>query len=436
MAFVSVLRKVQLARDSAESPTLGDGNGRDGGLALIGRDALRLTGATAEPKSFDDFDLRLGDLMRGERATLGKSLLDVQRELKIKASYIAAIENADPTAFETQGFIAGYVRSYARYLGMDPEWAYAKFCEEGSFATSHGMSAAASTAQRKELPVRQGKVDALANPATPFSPRQPGVISKIEPGALGSVAVLIGLIAVLGYGGWYLLREVQRVQFAPIEQAPIVASEMGEGGVVEPTLTLPGNDVSGALANSPYGRTFQPNPLDVPVLVPRDGPISTINPNQTGALADVTSATLLPAESDAATATDAAVAEALGLEGTPLPQVFEATPDQVVLVAVRPSWIQVASADGTVLYEQILDKGDTYVVPLFEEPAMLRSGNGGGIYIQTAEALLGPVGTHGEVVKNIPMAMASLTETYISADPASDDDLADVISLAQNNAGQ
>ena len=37
---------------------------------------------------FDDFELCLGDIMRGERATLGKSLLDVQRELKIKATYI------------------------------------------------------------------------------------------------------------------------------------------------------------------------------------------------------------------------------------------------------------------------------------------------------------------------------------------------------------
>ena len=57
------------------------------------------------PKGFDDFELRLGDVLRGERATMGKSLLDVQRELKIKANYIAAIENADPTAFESQGFI-------------------------------------------------------------------------------------------------------------------------------------------------------------------------------------------------------------------------------------------------------------------------------------------------------------------------------------------
>ena len=72
-----------------------------------------------QAKGFDDYDLRQGDLMRGERATMGKSLLDVQRELKIKATYISAIENTDPSAFDTPGFIAGYVRSYARYLGLD-----------------------------------------------------------------------------------------------------------------------------------------------------------------------------------------------------------------------------------------------------------------------------------------------------------------------------
>ena len=61
-------------------------------------------------KGFDDYDFRLGDILRGERATLGKSLLDVEKELKIKANYVAAIENCDPKVFESQGFIAGSVR--------------------------------------------------------------------------------------------------------------------------------------------------------------------------------------------------------------------------------------------------------------------------------------------------------------------------------------
>ena len=39
----------------------------------------------SRPKGFDDFELKLGDTLRGERATLGKSLVEVQNELKIKA---------------------------------------------------------------------------------------------------------------------------------------------------------------------------------------------------------------------------------------------------------------------------------------------------------------------------------------------------------------
>ena len=128
---------------------------------------------TDSAKGFDAYDIRLGDAMRGERATLGKSLLDVQRELKIKASYIAAIENADPDAFDTPGFIAGYVRSYSRYLGMDPDQAFEQFCKESGFQTAHGMSAAASSRRpAKSAPAIDPNAprDIFSASATPFIP--------------------------------------------------------------------------------------------------------------------------------------------------------------------------------------------------------------------------------------------------------------------------
>ena len=115
---------------------------------MIGTRASSMTGdsstdGTTAP-AFDGFEMRLGDMMRGERATMGKSLLDVQRELRIRASYVAAIENCDPAVFPNPSFIAGYVRSYARYLGMDPDWTFHRFCEESGFQPIHGMAPAAS----------------------------------------------------------------------------------------------------------------------------------------------------------------------------------------------------------------------------------------------------------------------------------------------------
>ena len=45
---------------------------------MIGRGYLRAkTAEDVQAGGFDAFELRLGDLMRGERATMGKSLLDV-----------------------------------------------------------------------------------------------------------------------------------------------------------------------------------------------------------------------------------------------------------------------------------------------------------------------------------------------------------------------
>ena len=97
---------------------------------MIGRRSsrLKLIKKTTGPKGFDDYKVMLGDTMRGERATLGKSLLDVENELKIKAVYIAAIEDTDPLIFDTPGFIAGYVRSYAKYLGLYHEVSFIIWC--------------------------------------------------------------------------------------------------------------------------------------------------------------------------------------------------------------------------------------------------------------------------------------------------------------------
>ena len=197
---------------------------------MIGRWASRTAeDETVEPKGFDAFELRLGDVMRGERATLGKSLLDVQRELRIKASYIAAIENCDPGAFDTPGFIAGYVRSYARYLNMDPDQAFAAFCKESGFAVAHGMSAEASVVKKPSFEERRKtpkEDDLFARPNTPFVPTGDGLLSRIEPGAVGSSLVLIALISAIGFGGWTVLKEVQRVQVAPVDQTPIVLSDL------------------------------------------------------------------------------------------------------------------------------------------------------------------------------------------------------------------
>jgi cytoskeletal protein RodZ len=365
---------------------------------MIGRRTAPSTSETDKPKGFDDFDLRLGDLMRGERATLGKSLLDVQRELKVKATYIAAIENCDVTAFETQGFVAGYVRSYARYLGMDPDQAYEKFCREANFTLAHGMSAAASPAQLSKARSRvQDFGDPLANPNASFVPRGETVFSRIELSAVGSLLVLLGLIGGLGYGGWSVLQEVQRVQLAPVDQAPQVVAELDPLGNVVPAqpltrasseaTVLAADMAAGTAVSAGADRLYRPQALDVPVLTARDGPIAGIIPQRA----------------------DPRLAESvMPAFDTPDVQVVAANTDNVELLAVRPSWVRVSSADGTVLFEKVLDACERYSVPLLEDAPVLRAGNSGSVYFTVNGKTYGPSAPGAQVVKNVALTAASV----------------------------
>lgn len=390
---------------------------------MIGRRMKSSAPAAEGPMGFDDFDVRLGDLMRGERATLGKSLLDVQRDLKIKASYIAAIENADVSAFEAPGFIAGFVRSYARYLGMDPDQAFAKFCREANFEVAHGMSAAASSVSLTAKRARKDSGrDLLSNPAVSFGPIQESWLHRVEPGALGSFAVLVALIGALGYGGWSILQEVQRVQLAPVDQAPTVVAEIDPLGNVAPVQQIEGvepQSLADAAAQGvtadPLDRLTRPEALDVPVLTSRDGPIAAIDPRAAGALVGLEPAAPQAVEK-------AAIDEAVRV-------VADANPG-VEILAVRPSWVQVSAADGTVLFEKILDAGERYAVPPLQDAPLLRSGNSGSVYFLVNGQTFGPAAPGANVVKNVALSAESLSESYAAADLTRDADLAEVLSVA------
>ena len=380
---------------------------------MIGWRSKPSTTEEEKPKGFDDFELRLGDVMRGERATLGKSLLDVQRELKIKATYIAAIENADVSTFESPGFVAGYVRSYARYLSIDGDWAFERFCAEAGFSVSHGMSPSASLRGIIRARARSEFSDPLGNPDATFVPRGDSRFSHVEPGAIGSVAVLLALIGAIGYGGWSVLQEVQRVQLAPVDQAPSVMAQIDPldgAGTAAPQIVAAAEEGSqpiataeGTASNDVMDRLYRPEALDVPVLTARDGPISAINPGETGAV-------------EVATAAEAAAAEVV--------QVVAEVRPGIEVLAVRPSWVRVNAADGTVLFEKILDAGERYAVPQLEAAAVFRTGNSGAVYFVVNGVIYGPVAPGANVVKDVALSAEALTRTLAAADLTRDDDLA------------
>ena len=109
--------------------------------------------------------------------------------------------------------------------------------------------------------------------------------------------------------------------------------------------------------------------------------------------------------------------------------VAEAKPGVEVL-AVRPSWVRVSAADGTVLFEKILDAGERYAVPPLQQAALLRSGNSGSIYFVVNGKTYGPAAPGAQVIKNVALSAESLTSGYQTADISGDADLAQFVNVA------
>jgi cytoskeletal protein RodZ len=385
---------------------------------MIGRKKRKAEVKDTGPKGFDDYDVSLGDLMRGERATLGKSLLDVQRELRIRASYIAAIENADPSAFETPGFIAGYVRSYARYLNMNPEDTFEKFCMESGFQTAHGMAAEASTMRKSDATViATGSAEPLQGPGNAYVSSRESFFANLEPRALASSLVLLALIAGVGYGGVSVVNEIQRVRIVPVDQTPVVLSDLDPLAAASEVQEDP--QLAAGIFNPPaqdLDRLYRPQALDVPVLVARDAPISTLNPQSVGAFT--------PEQTVLQTA------DLYQPEVPAVPQVVEDTPPEVVLFAVRPSWLSVKAADGSVVFENTLNAGGEILLPASETAPMLKvAGMSGFVYVRIDGVVYGPVGDGSSVVRDVSLDVAELTEGFAPADLSADAELSRVAAL-------
>ncbi len=378
-----------------------------------------ITEEPADPvviRGFDSYDFRLGDVLRGERATLGKSLLDVQRELRIKASYIAAIEDSDISVFESTGFIAGYVRSYARYLNLDQEWVYECFCEESGFK---GVTRSFETAMpKKNKPVvkplhTQSELVQFGSNSH-YQDMGSGIFDRFEPRVLGSFAILMSLIVGLSYGGWTLLREFQRVNVTPLQVNQTLDSTFTHASTtqtqsIENTVyQAPPSDNNEWLYNEKPTFTFTQ-------LSSRDAPISTIEPGTVGALATVDKSEY------------AVINQQTDLTS---PNMISAPKSEITLLAVRPAWIRVSAEDGSVIHEQIMDSGQTYPIPANEkEQHWLHAGNAGSVYFLIDGIPYGPVGSGATVSKDIQLSLDKLKSAFAPADLETNEDLATSVAL-------
>ncbi len=65
---------------------------------------------------------KLGEVLRGARETKGADLSRVERDTKIRARYLSALERGEYRELPGPVYTKGFLRNYGLYLGLDPEY--------------------------------------------------------------------------------------------------------------------------------------------------------------------------------------------------------------------------------------------------------------------------------------------------------------------------
>ena len=351
-----------------------------------------------ELRGYDSYTVTLGDKLRGERATLGKTLDDIQKETRLRIEFLLGIENADITAFPAPSFIAGYVRSYASHLNLDPDECFNQFCKESGFI---GLQSEIDGKKRNKV-IKPTKLldEPILNPQIQKKKINNGILNNFSFSGLFSLTALLVLILGLGYGGFTVLNEVQKVNLSPINQSPSVQS-ISSTSIDENSFfdDVESNNTNIA-SNSDLEEFYRPTELVLPLMTPRDGPISAIDPAISGVYVEDKNSIISESNQEDI------------IQVKKNPQVIEEDLPTVYVVAQKPAWVRIYEPNGNILFENILDTGQRYEVPQSAQTAMLRAGNSGSVYLMIDNNFYGPLGTATGVAKKVNLRAETILENY------------------------
>lgn len=381
--------------------------------------------AGADPSTLPGGAPRVGDLLRQRREELRYDLSGVAASLRIRQTYLQAIEDGVYADLPAQTYIIGFLRSYADLLGLDAAEIVDRFKNE---------TAGSVVAAELYMPI----------PAN--ENRVPG----------GLMLIIAGVLGVVLYGGWYFyfghgrapVEEVSKVpdrlaapaiassQPAPAEvlTAPAVQALLQDAQPTAPEVGVSGDQTSPALADSvPPPPPAVPAPSTVPPATGQapvpgaaakpgagklpSGPASTAATPAPAQAADAGSdeqesipADMAPAAPPPSPPGDTVAVAQPTITAAPTPQtarsgrvfgITSGTP-RVIVRATEETWIQVRDGKGTVWASRVLHPGDSFRAPDVAG-LTLETGNAGGLVVSLDGHDLPPLGAKSQVRRGVSL---------------------------------
>ncbi len=141
----------------------------------------------------------LGDMLREAREARGITLSEAERETKIRAKYLAALEDDNPGNLPGAVYARGFLHNYAQFLGLDPEETLS--CYE---KLNQPTRAKIKAARGEPATQKRGKNDVETISIHPISPKP--VDTRVRYGssyiAVSVLAVPLLLLFYFVYNFW------------------------------------------------------------------------------------------------------------------------------------------------------------------------------------------------------------------------------------------
>ena len=291
---------------------------------------------------------RVGADLAAARERLGCGLAEMSAYLRIRQSYLVALEQGRIDGLPGNAYALVFLRSYGTALGLDPDELSRRFKAEAA---------------------EVGRKSELAFPA-PLPER----------GLPAGAVVLLGLVLVVGaYAGWYRLSGDGRLPSEAVTPVPARLVPLAEVPAPAPPKVATATPPARVAAAPPPATTVSPPPDRVPAAAP-----AATDPN------------LSPGSAAAATPAPPPTPANMAAGGAAGPQAG------LAVRASADSWIQVRDHTGQVLFSRILHAGESWPVPS-GQGLVLTTGNAGGTELVLDGAVTPPLGTSGAVRRDLPL---------------------------------
>jgi cytoskeletal protein RodZ len=297
----------------------------------------------------------IGQILREARENKGLSLQDVQAKTRISIRYLEALENGQYSVLPTPVHVRGFLRNYARFLGLDPKPLLDRY------EASQGAQVPVPPTINREITPDNPLPDRQDQPF--FDPVNMEVESRSGWNGGGSgtgmlqVVIIVALLIALG---------LVANRFIPL----LIGDRDSNSAVEEITSAV--QDV----VNQIEGITPTPEPADT----------GAAQPTSSGAAFEATPETIVNTSRNDLSPTTP----------TPTRPPLPATLDEIRLKLdiLERTWMEV-TIDGEVVYSGIAKANDAFEWTAAEE-AKLVTGNAIGVYTTINDVELGRMGDRGE----------------------------------------